>query len=195
MAINPTAFHRISIADSCSIWNVLSSRLLWSRAKQAACHFSCTQFVLYECLFKSRKVRTPADDELKRRLARELGSAGITAVHLELEDLQGVEILARRRNLGKGELSALAFARRTGQAILTDDQKARRLAEEVLTSQYVQTVPHLAAWLLYEGHIGDSEFDDLISEHESLKRPLRPHFETARRLSLEARLAWGPSSC
>jgi predicted nucleic acid-binding protein len=191
MAINPTAFHKINIVDSCSIWNVLSSLLLWSRARQAACYFSCTQFIVYECMFKRRKIKTSSDDELKRRMANELKSAGITAVHLELEDLQEVEVLARRRNLGKGELSAIAFARRTGQAILTDDQKARRLAEAVLNPQYVQTVPQLAAWLLYVGYIADSEFDDLIREHESLGRPLRPHFETARKLSLEARLASG----
>jgi predicted nucleic acid-binding protein len=81
-------------------------------------------------------------------------SAGIKRVHIDLEDLQEVEILAQRRNLSKGELSAIAFARRTGQAILTDDQKARRLAETALASQYAQTVPHLAAWLLYEGYVG-----------------------------------------
>jgi hypothetical protein len=122
-------------------------------------------------------------------MRRELKSASIKRVQIDLEDLQEVEILARRHNLSKGELSAIAFARRTGQAILTDDQKARRLAETALASQYVQTVPHLAGWLLYEGYIGDSEFDDLINEHESLGRPLRPHFEMARKLSLEARLA------
>ena len=191
MLINPVAFHPINIVDSCSVWNLLSSRLLWSRAQQAACHFSCTQFVIYECLFKPRKTKTPADDELKRRLKRELSSSGIAAVQLEIEDLQEVEILARRRNLGKGELSAIAFARRAQQAILTDDKKARRLAEEVLSPLYVQTVPHLAAWLLYAGRIGDSEFDDIVREHENLRRPLRPHFEAARRLSLEARLASG----
>jgi hypothetical protein len=124
-------------------------------------------------------------------MAHELDLAGITAVHLDLEDLQEIEVLARRRNLGKGELSAIAFARRTGQAILTDDQKARKLAEAVLSPQFVQTVPHLAAWLLYMGYIGDTEFDDLIKEHGALGRPLGPHLETARKLSLEARLAAG----
>jgi predicted nucleic acid-binding protein len=191
MAINPAAFNKINITDSCSIWNILSSQLLWSRARQAACHFSCTEFVVYECLFKIRKSKSQADEELKRRLEKQLASAEITAVHLDLEDLQDIEILARRRNLGKGELSAIAFARRVGRAILTDDQKARKLAEAVLAPQEVQTVPHLAAWLLYEGYVSDSEFDELIREHETLGRPLRPHFEAARNLSLEARLASG----
>jgi predicted nucleic acid-binding protein len=191
MAINPAVFHKVNILDSCSIWNILSSLMLWSRAEQAACYFSCTQFVIYECLFKRRKIRTAADDELKRRMTHELKSARITAVHLDLEDLQEVEVLARRRNLGKGELSAIAFARRTGHAILTDDQKARKLAAAVLSPQLVQTVPHLAAWLLYTGYIGDTEFDDLIKQHRAFGRPLGPHLETARKLSLEARLAAG----
>jgi hypothetical protein len=72
MAINPAVFYKINVVDSCSMWNILSSLLLWSRARQAACHFSCTQFVIYECLYKRRRTQTSADDELQQRMTREL---------------------------------------------------------------------------------------------------------------------------
>jgi hypothetical protein len=189
MPINPARFHRTNVVDSCSAWNVLSSLLLWSRALLAACSFSCTQFVLYECIYKRRSVPTPEDAELRRRMQREIDAQHIVLVRLDLEDLQDVEVLAARRNLSKGELSAIAFARRTEQAILTDDQKARRLAESAMPRERVQTVPHLAGWLLYEGYIAESEFDQLIGEHEAFGRPLRPHFQAARVLSLQAKLA------
>jgi len=189
MPINPAVFHKMNVVDSCSAWNVLSSLLLWSRALQAACTFCCTQFVVYECIYKRRKKPTEGDEELQRRMRRELDARRIILARLDLEDLQDVEVLAARRNLSKGELSAIAFARRTDQAFLTDDQKARRLAETALPSDRVQTVPHLAGWLLYEGYIADSEFDQLVTEHESFARPLKPHFQRARVLSLQAKLA------
>jgi hypothetical protein len=94
MAINPAVFNRTNVVDSCSIWNILSSLLLWSRARQAACYFSCTQFVVYECLHKKRSNQTPEDSLLQQRMTRELSSSGIKRVQIDLEDLQEVEILS-----------------------------------------------------------------------------------------------------
>jgi hypothetical protein len=189
MSIDLATFHKVNVVDSCSAWNMLSSQLLWARALQAACYFSCTQFVIYECLYKQRTRPSPVDEEIQQRMRREIKSNRIAFGHLDLEDLQDVEILATRRNLSKGELSAIAFARRTNQAVLTDDQKARRLAETALPSNRVQTVPHLAGWLLYQGYLSESEYDVLVQEHEALGRPLKPHLQKARLLCLEARLA------
>ena len=189
MPIDLSTFHKVNVVDSCSAWNMLSSQLLWGRALQAACYFSCTQFVVYECLFKQRQRPSSADDELKKRMRRELANRKIALGHLDLEDLQDVEVLASRKNLSKGELSAIAFARRTNQAVLTDDQKARRLAEAALPNNRVQTVPHLAGWLLYQGYVSEAEYDILVQEHEALDRPLKPHFQKAKYLCLEAKLA------
>jgi hypothetical protein len=189
MSLDLANFHKVNVVDSCSAWNMLSSKLLWARALQASCYFSCTHFVIYECLYKQRTRSSPADDEIQQRMKSEIKASRIAFGHLDLEDLQDVEVLATRRNLSKGELSAIAFARRTNQAVLTDDQKARRLAETALPSNRVQTVPHLAGWLLYQGYLSESEYDVLIQEHEALGRPLKPHLQKARFLCLEARLA------
>jgi hypothetical protein len=90
--------------------------------------------------------------------------------------LHEVEILEKRKRLGKGELSSIAFAKRTGQAFMTDDQKARRLALEVIPG-LVQTTPHLLGWLLFEGTLEDSDKTIVIAEHEELQLPLRKYFE------------------
>ncbi len=87
-----------------------------------------------------------------------------------------MEILERRKKLGKGELSSIAFAKGTGQAFLTDDQKARKLALEVLPGQ-VQTTPHLFGWLLFEGTLNDSDSASVIAEHEQVNLPLGQYFK------------------
>jgi len=109
--------------------------------------------------------------------------------NLEIEDLQEVEILERRRKLGKGELSSIAFAKRTHQAFLTDDKNALRLALEVLPIGYVQTTPDLFCWLIFEQFLSDSDKPVVISEHESLKRPLTAQFEASYSLALQFKLA------
>ena len=106
-----------------------------------------------------------------------------------LEDLQEIEILERRKKLGKGELSSIAFAKRTRQAFLTDDKNALKLALEVLPSGHVQTTPDLFCWLIFEQLLGDSDKQVVISQHESLKRPLKEQFEECYLLALQYRLA------
>lgn len=55
MAIDPSKFHLINVADTCAVWNVLSSSRLHAAAKEARCEFCITSFVRYECLSKLRK--------------------------------------------------------------------------------------------------------------------------------------------
>src|SRR5690606_37031569 len=117
---------------TCSIWNVLSSVRLYAAAQEAKCSFCCTQFVIYECLFKQRSNDVPEERELMKRLRRETDQRKIVSYNIDIADLQTVEVLENRRRLSKGELSSIAFAQKTGQAFLTDDQKARKLAETVL---------------------------------------------------------------
>lgn len=188
MAIDPSKFHLINVADTCSVWNVLSSARLHSAAKEALCEFCITSFVHYECLVKPRKKEpTAAETELIRRLAQEQGRGGFAAHSCSIGDLQAIKILENRKNLGKGELSSIAFAMKIGQAVITDDMKARKLAEDS-GHALTQTTPHLFSWLIFKGRLGDSDKGTVIAQHETMERPLAPHFNTAYVMALQCRL-------
>ena len=193
MVIDPTKFHLINVADTCSVWNVLSSLRLHAAAKEARCEFCITSFVRYECLTKPRKKDpTAAENELMRRLAQEQGCGGFAAHSCDIGDLQSIKILESRKCLGKGELSSIAFAMKIGQAVITDDMKARKLAEDS-GHALTQTTPHLFSWLIFKGRLGDSDKDTVISQHQAMERPLAPHFETAYEMALQCRLNSVPS--
>ena len=177
MAIDPLRFHPLNISDTCAIWNVLSSHLLHHTALAAQCFFSCTTFVVYECLFKPRTQPTPEDEELQRRLRLAQARGQFRSYSLEIDDLLEVEILERRKSLGQGELASIAFAKRTRQAFHTDDQSARKLASQVMDEQLVQTTPQLFGWLYFQHFLGDADKETILSEHASLGRPLGPYFE------------------
>jgi hypothetical protein len=188
MGIDPSHFHLLNVADTCSVWNILSSKIFYIAADSAGCHFCCTGFVHYECFLKPRKDHLPQDIELKNRLNQEQKQGKFKVCHLDIADLQEVEILERRRKLGKGELSSIAFARRTNQALMTDDQKARALALEVMDNRFVQTTPHLFGWLFFHGHLSDNDKEKIIAEHKSLRRPLAEYLEQTYQMALEYRL-------
>lgn len=188
MAIDPSKFHLVNVADTCSVWNLLSSATLHSAAKDARCEFCITGFVRYECLSKPRR-RTPtaAETELMRRLAQEQGRGGFAAHSCDIGDLQAIKLLESRKRLGKGELSSIAFAMKIGQAVITDDIKARKLAEDS-GHAHIQTTPHLFSWLIFKGRLGDSDKGTVIAQHKAMGRPLAPHFETAYEMALQCRL-------
>lgn len=177
MALNLSIFNSLNVVDTCAVWNLLSSALLFSTANSANCVFSCTRFVVYECLDKPRKNINTQDKNLQNLLRKEQSKKKFQVYNLEIEDLLEIEILEKRKNLGKGELSSIAFAKRTNQAFLTDDQQARKLAVEVMDSNCVQTTPHLLGWLIYSRLLGDVDKDKIISEHQSFNRPLSKYFE------------------
>jgi hypothetical protein len=188
MAIDPSKFHRINVADTCSVWNVLSSARLHAAAKEARCEFCITSFVRYECLTKSRKkLPSAAESELMRRLAQEQSRGGFAAHSCDIGDLQAIKILESRKRLGKGELSSIAFAMKIGQAVITDDKKARKLAEDS-GHALTQTTPHLFSWLIFKGRLGDSDKGTVIAQHEAMERPLALHFEKAYEMALQCKL-------
>jgi len=192
VAIDPSKFHLINVADTCSVWNILSSVRLHAAAKEAGCEFCITGFVRYECLTKPRKKEpTPAETELIRRLAQERGRGGFATHSCDIGDLQTIKILESRKCLGKGELSSIAFAMKVGQAVITNDIKARKLAEDSGHS-LAQTTPHLLSWLIFKGRLGDSDKDTVINEHKEMDRPLAPHFEAAYEMALQCRLNAAP---
>ena len=180
---NPTAFNVANVADTCAVWNLVSSDQLYGAARMAGLTACLTAYVRYECLVKPRKRQSDEDTELCHRLSAALERKEISVHSLALEDLQEVELLSRRKRLGLGELSCLAFAKRTGICVLSDDRKATIFGREVLgAASRVQTTPHVFGWLLFLGHLVDRDIETVVTQHRAVRRPLEPH--------LRAMAAW-----
>jgi hypothetical protein len=130
---------------------------------------------------------TEADRILRERLIRQRELGRFTEFHLTLEELEDVSLLERRKKLAKGELSSIAFARKNRQAVLTDDQKARRLAGEVCDRGMVQTTPQLVGWLFFSAQLLDVDLKMVLKEHQEVNRPLAKYFEEMCRQGLERR--------
>jgi hypothetical protein len=187
MSIDPSKFHLVNVTDTCAVWHILSSQRLYSAAKEAKCDFCMTEFVRYECLFKPRKPPTDANKMLIQRLTTEREHGAFKAHACSIDDLQAIKLLEQRKRLGKGELSSIAFAMKIRQAVITDDQKARKLASEA-GHELVQTTPHLFSWLIFTGRLGDSDKSLVIGQHKKFGQSLTPHFERAYTMALEYRL-------
>ncbi|WP_425219203.1 hypothetical protein ACPEAN_14775 [Ralstonia solanacearum] len=187
MAIDPSKFHLINVADTCSVWNILSSDRLHAAAMGANCDFCVTSFVHYECLVKARKVSKAVDTELRRRLTREQSNGRFRAHSCGIGDLQTVQVLESRKKLGKGELSSIAFAMKIGQAVITDDQKARKLAESS-GHRLTQTTPHLHSWLVFTGHLTDADHVLVQCQHKEMGGSLAEYLQQAYELALQCKL-------
>ncbi|MGH1427846.1 MAG: hypothetical protein ACRBEE_07895 [Arenicella sp.] len=185
MPLKVTNFKKLNVADTCSIWNILSSKVLLNAAKSSSCVFCCTAFVQYECLDKPRKKISVSDSKLQSLLKTEQSQGNFSVYHLELEDLLDVDVLQKRMDLGKGELSSIAFAKRTRQGFLTDDQGARKLASFSLQDDFIQTTPQLFGWLIYKRHLTDNDKNTVIEQHEFHERPLKKYFEEMYLRALE----------
>lgn len=180
-------FRLSNVGDTCSIWNILSSRLLWSTARGTGVTVCCTQFVRYECLHKPGQVR-PERVEMQKRVRREIGAGNIVCCNIELEDLQDIQVLAARKRVSTGELSSMVFAKRTGQAFLSDDGKARKLAVTIMEKEFVQSTPHLVGWLFFQGKLQDSDKDQIATDLSLLNRSLYPHLDNAYEEGCRCRL-------
>ena len=188
MEVNLTSFFKNNVTDTCAVWNILSSLQLFQTSIIAGCSFCCTKFVIYECLHKPRIEYCELDEELKNRLKQAIDKGYFNSYHISIEDLQDVEILRKRKNISKGELSSMVFAKKTGQAFLTDDQKARKLAAFILHKDKIQTTPHLFGWLFYSGYLNDADKDIIIMEHKRFNRPLEKYFDEVYLKALELKL-------
>ncbi len=187
MAIDPSKFHPINVADTCSVWNILSSPRLNAVAKEARCDFCVTSFVQYECLIKPRKSILPSEQILMDRLQVEQRSGVFQPHSCSIEDLQAIKILETRKKLGKGELSSIAFAMKIHQGFITDDRKALQLAKDA-GNPYAQTTPHLFSWLIFTGRLGDGDKDIVIAQHVDAGRHIAQHLQTAYEMALQCRL-------
>jgi hypothetical protein len=180
-------FKLLNVADTCALWNLLGSPFLHRAAKSANVSICGTQFVRYECLFKSG-ANSPAWIELRNRLQVCVGNHEIMFCDIDLEDLQEVATLEGRLAISKGELSSIAFAKRTGQSFLSDDRQAKFLAKSVLDENSIQDIPHLCAWLCINDVIHESDRDTIRAELGTLKRYLDPHIANAFLGALEIKL-------
>lgn len=187
MAIDPSKFHPVNVADTCSVWNILSSPRLNAATKEARCDFCITSFVQYECLIKPRKLILPSEQILIDRLRAEQQRGAFKAHSCSIDDLQAIEILEKRKKLGKGELSSIAFAMKIRQGFITDDMKALRLAKDA-GHPYSQTTPHLFSWLIFSGKLSDGDKDVVISQHVEAGRQIAQHLQTAYEMALQCRL-------
>ena len=192
MAVDPSGFYILNVADTCAIWNILSSKLLYAVAREAGFRYCFTSFVHYECLIKPRKKADGRDEELRRRLTAKMQQDEVESYSIEIGDLQEVIVLQNRKRVSKGELSSIAFAKKTRQAFLTDDQGARKLAERSLEMGMVQTTPHLFGWLFFQGKLVDSDKKTIIDQHKEVGRPLERFFEEMYTTALSYRLMATP---
>jgi len=190
MAVDPRQFYLLNVADTCAIWNILSSKVLYSASFSANCNICCTAYVYYECMHKPRKNISMGEVELQQRLEQQRKAGQFQMFHIDLSDLNDIEILEKRRRLSKGELSSMVFAKRTHQAFITDDQGARKLACYFMQVDRVQTTPHLFGWLIYSGFLGDLDKDEVIREHVRFARPLEQYFNDIYMKALEYKLAY-----
>ena len=176
MTIDITKCIKVNIADSCAVNNLLSSLLLFSRLDSNSFFFSITKYVEYECLYKERSVWTSTDAEIQKRLIQHQKNKRFTSHGISIADLQDASIVRYSQQLGIGEMSSIAFSKKINQAFLTDDQKARRIAKDILGEGMVQTTPLIVGWLFYEAIFSDGDLNTLITEHVSFNRPLEKYF-------------------
>lgn len=157
-----------NVIDSCSVWNILLSPTIYQASIDAGCYYSVTNYVKYECLVKRRDIQR--DNLAINKLEREISLKRFTTCDISIEDLQEMEILENRKRLGKGELSSIVFARKARLAFMTDDKKARKLGNDVLGKEYVQTTPHLVGFCFYKRYLLDGDFPKLIEEHNATSK-------------------------
>lgn len=188
MTFDPKQFSMMSVADTCSVWNMLSSRKLYQAAVNARLHFCVTPMVLYECLHKPRSSMTPEKAELIGRLERAQMDGGFPVQACDLDDL-AVLVRQAPQGLGSGEMSCIATAYRIRSiAVMTDEKKARNFASKQL-GLTVETTPKLYGWLHYHLHLGDGDHEDVIREHERFEaRPLTSFLREAFNEAMRCRL-------
>lgn len=186
MAINPAEFHLMNVADTCAVWNILSSATLHSAAKTAGCAFCITDVVRYELLVKPRSKAKASDTELQRRLGAEQALGGFPSHACSMDDLRVFSALEQRKKLGKGELSSIAFAMRIRQAVITDDVKAAKLARDS-GHELTQTTPHLLAWLDFNGALTGTEKQEVLTQHADLNGSLAAPFARAMEMASQCK--------
>lgn len=163
---------KCSVIDTCAILNLFSSEKFYNAVISEKFSFCYTSFVEYETLYKQVKYATEEILNQRAKLRQETEKQRFRCEHLSIDDLQEIEILEARKNLGKGELSSIAFAKKINQSFMTDDQGAKKLGENILGKQKVLTSPRMLGWLYFNRVLIDTDHKDIISEHENSGRKM-----------------------
>lgn len=188
MRIDITTCTKLNVTDSCAFWNILSSPTFYSVLIDQKFDFACTDFIVHECLHKKRTEPTKEDSSIQNKFKLLLKTRKVVSHKLSIEDLQDDEILKYRKSLGKGELSSIAFAKKTRLSFHSDDQGARKIAEQILGVKQVQTTPLLLGWLFYNNHLSDRDLEPIIKDHISAGRPLERFFREVHEESWRIKL-------
>lgn len=176
MEIDISVFDKNNVIDTCSIWNILSSTKLYSTIISIIKVLSLTEYVVYESLYKPRKTNKESDKLLKMILAKEIDKKCFQIFKISIEDLQDIGILKNRKKFGKGEISSIAFAKKSRISFLTEDQNARKFSKNVVGVN-TQTTPHLLGWLFFEGYLLDGDLHQIITEHKAMDGKLENYFK------------------
>jgi len=188
MNIDITKFSKDNVVDTCSIWNIISCVKFYTITIDIVTQFALTEYVVYEALYKERKSENPLEEKLKIKLRKEIDLKNFKVYNISIADLQEVEILKNRKNLGMGEISSIAFAKKSKNlCFLTDDQNARKFSSDIVKVN-TQTTSHLLGWLFYDGHLLDGDLQDIIDDHNSFNRPLEKYFKEVYEVALSFKL-------
>ena len=167
MEVDVRSFGLSSTIDTCSVYNLFSSRRLLAATQARNAWFVVTDYVFYESVVRQRTLPTQSDVEVQKEFARRLEQQrGFVRQQLEVADLQAIANLPATRKLGRGEIAAMAVALRMRVGFTTDDQGARGAAQQAGVTP-VQTIPHLVGWLVYCGELSDGDFADVVREHDA----------------------------
>lgn len=172
-----SAIQKYSVVDTCAILNLLSSSRFYMATISESFSWCYTSFVEYEVFYKPLKKETPLIINQRKQLREETRKQRFRCEHLSIGDLQEIGILENRKRLGKGELSSIAFAKKTQLAFMTDDVKARKLGEAVLGTSKTLTTPRLLGWLYFNRILTDSDHKTIIKEHEAQGRKLSEYYQ------------------
>lgn len=165
--VDVRAFAPVSAIDTCSIWNLLSSKRLLAAARARQRWFLVADYVRYEALVQPRTRPTNGELALQADFRSKLEQQnGFDLAPMSVSDLQAVANLPEVRRLGRGEIAAMALARKMRVGFVSDDQGARKAAPSV-GAEPAQTIPHLFGWLLYDGQLSDGDVPVVIAEHEA----------------------------
>ncbi|MDD5456894.1 MAG: hypothetical protein PHV30_07675 [Candidatus Margulisbacteria bacterium] len=192
--INYASFFTINITDSCSIQNIIASNRIFRASLLAKCYFSITRYVEYESIYKKRKSSKSGEQELIKKIQKAISENSIKVCDITIDDLNDRLIADNRKRLGMGEISSIAFAKRTGLGFLTDDKPAKKFALKSLEASKVQSSIHLVGWLFYFRHLVDTDIDLIIREHTYHNRHFGEHYRKAYEKAMQYRLTSPPRS-
>lgn len=177
ITVDVREFRQLTVADTCAVWNTLSSGAAFARSVGAGLHFCIAKVVEVECLRQPWTRKEAVRDNLQARFHAAQAQGQFRAYSVSLDDLLDPRVLKVRHQLAVGEVATIALAVRTHQAVMTDDRNAREDAKKVVGSERVHTTPQLVGWLVFHGHLTVAEAAACAREHTACMQDLGVHLK------------------